>query len=351
MRGEIMKNIIKVCSIALILTVAFFTNPGTVSAKGKLTMYCSVEIDVCEMLVQAYEKETGTKVAMTRKSSGETFAQIKAESSNPKGDVWFGGTGDPHLTAAQEGLTAEYKSKHFNDLLPAAQNQAKNANYKSVGIYVGALGFGFNKNLLKEKGLPEPKSWMDLTNPIYKGEVQMANPNASGTAYTTLATILQIFGEDKGWEYMKKLHMNINQYTKSGSAPIKATGRSENAIAICFQHDGVKQTKKGLPVVTVSPSEGTGYEVGSMSLIAGGRNDKEAKIFYDWALSPAIQTLIFTSGKSLQVPANTKASADPDAPDLSTINLIDYNFKVYGDKTKRAALLSKWDNDVSSIPR
>ena len=88
-----------------------------------------------------------------------------------------------------------------------------------------------------------------------------------------------------------------------------------------------------------------------MSLIAGGRNDKEAKIFYDWALSPAIQTLIFTSGKSLQVPANTKASADPDAPDLSTINLIDYNFKVYGDKTKRAALLSKWDNDVSSIPR
>ena len=113
----------------------------------------------------------------------------------------------------------------------------------------------------------------------------------------------------------------------------------------------MKQTKKGLPVVTVSPSEGTGYEVGSMSLIAGGRNDKEAKIFYDWALSPAIQTLIFTSGKSLQVPANTKASADPDAPDLSTINLIDYNFKVYGDKKKRAALLSKWDNDVSSIPR
>ena len=52
------------------------------------------------MLEQAYEKATGTKVAMTRASSGETFAKIKAESSNPKGDVWFGGTGDPHLTAA-----------------------------------------------------------------------------------------------------------------------------------------------------------------------------------------------------------------------------------------------------------
>ena len=255
------------------------------------------------------------------------------------------------LTAAQENLTEKYKSVHFNDLLPAAQNQAKNADFKSVGIYVGALGFGYNKDLLAKKGLPAPKSWMDLTKPIYKGEIQVANPNSSGTAYTTLATILQIFGEDKGWDYMKKLHANINTYTKSGSAPIKATGRGENLIGICFQHDGVKQTKKGLPVVTVSPAEGTGYEVGSMSIIAGARNMKEAKKFYDWALSPAIQTMVFTSGKSLQVPSNTKAKADPDAPDLSTINLIDYNFKVYGDKSTRASLLSKWDNDVSVIPR
>ena len=345
-----MKNIIKVASMALALSLTLFGITNKASA-AKLTMYCSVEIDVCEMLEQAYEKETGTKVAMTRASSGETFAKIKAEASNPKGDVWFGGTGDPHLTAAQENLTEKYKSVHFNDLLPAAQNQAKNADFKSVGIYVGALGFGYNKDLLAKKGLPAPKSWMDLTKPIYKGEIQVANPNSSGTAYTTLATILQIFGEDKGWDYMKKLHANINTYTKSGSAPIKATGRGENLIGICFQHDGVKQTKKGLPVVTVSPAEGTGYEVGSMSIIAGARNMNEAKKFYDWALSPAIQTLVFTSGKSLQVPSNTKAKADPDAPDLSTINLIDYNFKVYGDKSTRASLLSKWDNDVSVIPR
>ena len=317
----------------------------------RLTLYCSPQIEWCELMVNEFEKRTGIRVKMTRKSSGETLAQIKAEKSNPKGDVWFGGTGDPHLTAAQENLTEEYKSTHFGDLLPAAQMQAKNANYKSVGIYVGALGFGYNKDLLAKKGLPAPKSWMDLTKPIYKGEIQVANPNSSGTAYTTLATILQIFGEDKGWDYMKKLHLNINTYTKSGSAPIKATGRGENLIGICFQHDGVKQTKKGLPVVTVSPAEGTGYEVGSMSIIAGARNMKEAKKFYDWALSPEIQTMVFTSGKSLQVPTNTKAQADPDAPDLSTINLIDYNFKVYGDKSTRAKLLSKWDNDVSVIPR
>ena len=104
-----MKNIMKLASITLVLLFTLFGLTNKASA-AKLTLYCSVEIDVCEMLEQAYEKETGTKVAMTRASSGETFAKIKAESSNPKGDVWFGGTGDPHLTAAQENLTAEYKS-------------------------------------------------------------------------------------------------------------------------------------------------------------------------------------------------------------------------------------------------
>ena len=218
-------------------------------------------------------------------------------------------------------------------------------------IYVGALGYGYNADLIASKGLPVPTSWADLTNPVYKGEIQMANPNSSGTAYTTLATILQIFGEEEGWEYMKKLHLNISQYTKSGSAPIKAAGRGENTIGICFQHDGVKQAVKGLPITVVSPSEGTGYEVGSMSIIEGARNPEEAKQFFDWALSAEIQTLVFTSGTALQVPANKNAQADPNAPDVSTIKLIDYDFATYGNKDKRAELLSKWDNEVSVIPR
>ena len=56
-----MKNIIKVTSIALFLSFALFGLTNKASA-AKLTLYCSVEIDVCEMLEQAYEKETGTKL-------------------------------------------------------------------------------------------------------------------------------------------------------------------------------------------------------------------------------------------------------------------------------------------------
>ena len=55
-------------------------------------------------------ESTGVKVSMTRKSSGEFYAQLKAEAANPRGDIWWGGTGDPHLQAAEEGPTENVKS-------------------------------------------------------------------------------------------------------------------------------------------------------------------------------------------------------------------------------------------------
>ena len=214
---------------------------------------------------------------MTRKSSGETYAQIAAEKDNPKGDVWWGGTGDPHLQAAEEGLTEAYTSPLQGELQDWAVKQHEAADGRTVGIYAGALGFGYNKELLAQKGLPEPKCWADLIKPEFKGEIQMANPNSSGTAYTALATFVQMMGEDKAFDYLKQLHANINQYTKSGSAPIKAAAQGETTVGIVFQHDAVTMAVSGAPIEVVSPCEGTGYEIGSMSIIKGARNPEMAQ--------------------------------------------------------------------------
>src|SRR5210317_369227 len=247
------------------------------SQAESLTLYCSAQEDWCQLMARSFEDATGIDVDMTRKSSGETFAQIRAEASNPKGDVWWGGTGDPHLQAAEEGLTMEYNSPMRSELHDWAISQAESAGNKTIGIYSGALGYGYNTELLAANNLPEPACWKDLLKPEYKGHVQMANTNSSGTAYTTLASMVPIFGEDDGFEYMKGLHANVNQYTKSGSAPIRAAGRGENTIGIVLMHDAVKQAVSGFPVKVVAPCEGTGYEIGSMSIVDGARNMDEAK--------------------------------------------------------------------------
>lgn len=112
-------------NVALVALVAAVGNGGAAQAADKMTLYCSPQIEWCQLIVSEFSKATGIEVAMTRKSSGETFAQIKAEARNPKGDVWFGGTGDPHLQAAEEGLSLEYKSSLMGDLHPWAVQQAK----------------------------------------------------------------------------------------------------------------------------------------------------------------------------------------------------------------------------------
>ncbi|MCF6320537.1 MAG: ABC transporter substrate-binding protein [Rhizobiaceae bacterium] len=322
----------------------------TFASAQKLTLYCSAQEDWCQLMAKGFEAETGIKVNMTRKSSGETFAQIKSEEANPKGDVWWGGTGDPHLQAAEEDLSQPYDSPMQGELNDWALMPAKSTGNKTIGIYSGALGYGYNEDLLKKANLPVPACWKDLLKPEYKGHVQMANPNSSGTAYTTLATIVQLFGEDEGFEFMKKLHVNINQYTKSGSAPIKAAGRGENTIGIVFMHDAVKQAVSGFPIKVVAPCEGTGYEIGSMSIIKGARNLDEAKKFYDWALTADVQSRALEV-KAFQVMSNKGAKSSPSAPDLASIKLIDYDFKKYGSSDERKRLLKKWDEEVSVLPQ
>ena len=334
------------------IAAAAFIGLGAISAQagGKLTYYCSAQADWCNLMASMFEKETGIKVSMTRKSTGETLAQLKAEARNPKGDIWWGGTGDPHLQAAEEGLTVPYISPMRKELHPWALEQAKAAHDKTIGIYLGALGVGFNTELLAAAKLPEPKCWKDLIKPVYKGYIQMANPNSSGTAYTTLATIVQLFGEERGFEFMKALHKNINHYTKSGSAPIKAAARGENTIGIVFMGDSVKQGVNGFPIKTFAPCEGTGYEIGSMSIIKGARNLENAKKFYDFALRADVQTESLKV-KAYQLMSNKAAIASDKAPKPSEINLISYDFKLYGSKAERKRLLKKWDDEVKSLPR
>ena len=338
-------------SVRLSGALAGFLAAGTVAAVAdNLTLYCAADEAWCQQVARGFEEATGITVDMTRKSSGEIYAQVRAEASNPKGDVWWAGTGDPHLQAAEEGLTEEYVSPNATQLRDWALKQAEASGNRTVGVYSGALGFGYNKDLLAKNGLPEPKCWADLIKPEYKGQIQVANPNSSGTAYTLLATLVQLMGEDKGFEYLKALHANVNQYTKSGSAPIKAAGLGETTVGIVFMHDAVAQAAAGFPIVPVAPCEGTGYEIGSMSIIKGARNEEEAKKFYDWALTAEMQSKA-KDVKSFQIPSNKDATPSPLSPDLSTIKLIEYDFKKYGSSDERKRLLQKWDTEVSSLPQ
>ncbi|MBS1302956.1 ABC transporter substrate-binding protein [Loktanella sp. SALINAS62] len=332
--------------LALLGTVA--ATAGTAAAAQDLNLICSADVVICERLVSEFEADHDIDVNMVRLSSGEAYAKIRAEGRNPQTDLWWGGTGDPHLQAASDGLTAEYQSPMMEQLQPWAISQAETSGYRTVGVYSGALGWGYNTEIFEERGLTPPACWADLLNEELAGEIQLADPNSSGTAYTALATLVQLMGEDEAFAFMRELDANVSQYTKSGSAPVKAAARGEAGLGIVFMHDAVAQAEEGFPIAVVAPCEGTGYEIGSMSMIEGAQNPDEAKAFYDWVLTAEVQSIMPEAG-SFQIPSNINAEAPEAAPDISTINLIDYDFAEYGSADRRTALLSRWVDEVGGV--
>jgi len=318
---------------------------GTVVVADELSVVCSAEQDWCDLMASAFEEENpDTNVLMVRKSTGETLAQIRAEAGNPKIDIWWGGTGDPHLIAAEEGLT-QTSGVNTDELLGWARNMSDISGGRTIGIYAGALGIAYNSEILAEKNIAPPACWADLSDARFAGEIQVANPNSSGTAYTELATFVQLFGEDEAFVRLAAIGENVNSYTKSGSAPSKAAARGETGVSIGFMHDMVKLAASGFPLEIVAPCEGTGYEVGAVSIIEGAKNYDEARKWVEFSIRADVQSRA-QEVQAFQVPSNSNAQVAPESPDLASIKLIDYDFATYGSSATRARLLERWDAEV-----
>ena len=320
------------------------------AAAQEVTVLCNFELDWCEALKATYERTTSQKAVFIRRTDGESLAQIRAERSNPRADVYHAAESASAKQLASEGLLEAYKSPHVAELHDWAQRIAEENKYFQTPIYTGVLGFGYNTELLAKKKLPEPKCWKDLANPAYKDEIQMANPGSSGTAFNTVSTILQLMGEDAGFKFLAAMNKNVNQYTRSGSAGIRAAGKGETTIGITFLHDSVAQTVQGYPVKTVAPCEGTGYEIISSAIIKGGPNPEGARKWMDFVLSPAGQNVAITVNK-FQIPSNKNAQTHPMAPKASEVKLIKIDLDKYGSKEGREHLLSRWENEVFKAPK
>ena len=209
----------------------------------------------------------------------------------------------------------------------------------------------FNTELLAKKNVKPPACWADLLKPDFKGEIQMANPNSSGTAYVAIATLVQLMGEDKAFDYLKKLHRNVTQYTRSGQAQARSVAKGEVAIGVSFifGFDNERLTHK-FPVYSAAPCEGTSYEIGGIALVKGSRNRDAAKRYYDWLMSREGQE-IGGRADSLQVPANKNAKLDPRIPRLDNVRLIKYDFEKYGKAAERKRLVDRWIREVEALPR
>ena len=332
-----MKRFISVLFVLLIAA-------GMVMAQNSISAYTTLEEPLAKALFELYTKETGIRVNFVRLSGGEAVARMEAEKANPQASIWVGGVGLDHITGKSRDLTTPYLSR-FAANTPA---EFRDSQYYWIGLYVGPLTFVTNLDRAKALNLTPPTSWADLLKPEYKGYIRAPNPNTSGTAYNLITTMNTLNGKDenKAFDYLKKLDANIDQYTRSGAAPGQSVATGEIPIAIGYAHDQVKLKAGGANTVITAPSEGTGFELASMSLIKGGKQPIQARQLYDWIISSPNSQKLFTDYYVVLVQKG--ALKHPMALSLDQIKTITQDLVWEGDAANRKRLLDRWTAEIES---
>lgn len=309
----------------------------------ELNVLCTPQEEWCQGMKQEFEALYGITVNYVRMSSGESLARIEAEKDNPTFDIWWGGPIDSFIAAKEKGLLEAYDSPNYGNIRDP--KLMKDVDNQWVGVYVGSLGFATNTNWLEANpGVEAPTSWDDLLKPEFKDQILVAHPSTSGTSYTAIATVLQIRGEEEGWEYIRKYADQVAQFTKSGAAPAKFVGQGEAAVAIVFSHDTVNEIENNqMPLVLTFAEEGTGYEIGGMGIIKGAKHLQAAKLWFDWAISPEGQSL---GPKYNAYQAPTVNGVELSHPELLEVNLIDYDFIWAG--THKTEFVDKFTNEIQN---
>ncbi|MBB5226992.1 extracellular solute-binding protein [Treponema ruminis] len=305
----------------------------------ELRVYSIIHDEETEALTKLFTDKTGIPVSYLRATTGELVNRVITEKNDPQADILLGGASSYHIQADKEGALESYTS-------PLAKNlpsYAVASDNTWTGFCVLTLGIGVNTKRFAEKfpNIPLPKTWEDLLNPAFKGEIILNNPSASSTGYIFVQNQLQRLGEEKGWEYLLALTKNVGQFPDSGSAPAKLLGTGEYALGVSYLHALAKYNAQGFNVQPIAPPQSAG-DVDCVSIMKNSKNLSAAKKFVDFMLSIEAQELM--SEFTFTAPVNPEAKAIKGSISVSDIDLIDYD--VQKAASEKAKVLYTWAKDV-----
>ena len=287
-----------------------------------------------EAAFDAFTEKTGIKVEYVEISTGKALAQLQAENGNTTADIWFGGGVDSYISATDLGYLEQYVSPEAEAINPAYSD----ADGYWTGLALVPAGFLVNNDVLAEKNLEAPKTWEDLADPKYKGEIIMASPAISGTQYAILNGTIQAYGEEKGWEVWKGINENVDFYAQGGGEPGPKCAAGEFGIAVLAMTGGTVAMEAEYPVTAVYPEDMIPWTPAPIAIFKNSQNKDAAKVFVDYFLSKEGQEAL------READARIMARGDVAIPEaigtVDTEKLIDQDVLLFG--SQREALLEKW---------
>lgn len=262
-----MKSQLIAVTAAALLSAAL---AGSATAED-ISAYMGTSPENNAKIVQFIKDKTGITVNQTFQSFGEIEARVKAEAPNFNADMIIGCGSSTGFMAKKNGWSIPYASPAWKGV-PDVFMDPQGAWYNIANFSFVLVG---NKDRLAKAGHAMPKSWKELLDPKWKGEIVMPSPLSSGTANMMRFSFLALYGDAEGWKYIEALDKNVHHYTRSGNAPTDLVGRGEFMLGLTSDENVKKRLDDGYPLLWTIPAEGTGYD-GTFALILKGTKKLDA---------------------------------------------------------------------------
>ncbi len=337
----------RITAVALAATVASLSllssSSGAAAQHPTLVVYSAQGYD--SAAVTAFNKTNpGFKVTLNDNSTGPLLQQIQAEGNNPKwGVLWVdGATAFAQLDS--EGMLLRHWTPKVSFNKVGLANVPKDRSYIPTGLTAtGALVYDSSQITAAQL----PKTWADLLQPQYKGELGMNDPAQSGPTYPLIAGLMNYLGDypvtnnlaksvTAGEDYLSALKANGLVVNATNGPTLAAIEAHQIKMAIIQSSAGYGTeltTYPNMRVAYLSPVTALPGVIG-IDAKAPKAVQAEAKKFVSWVMSPAGQHVMKTGdpqGDSLFWPVLTNDQpSNALLPAINTIPVQTVNPMVWG---------------------
>jgi len=236
-----------------------------------------------------YKKTYGKDVDITFVRPGGwpvCVDKVRVWNGKPDADIFLGAGAPAHEVLMKEKLLIPYKPKDWGQI-PAEWHgmKVKDKDFYWTCFAPWIVTNLYNEKVLQKLRLPPPKTWNDLLNPIYRGNIVHTLPYASGTMHETVEILLQAFGEKEAWKYLRLLAAQLSRFSTGSTDTTQLVARGEIPIGVAQpQMNAMAARKDGYPVRDLLP-EKTILVPEAVALLKGAPNEAVGKIFLDWLFS------------------------------------------------------------------
>jgi iron(III) transport system substrate-binding protein len=300
-------------------------------------VYSAANPDEARKWVDRFKKDNpDIELNFIRGSTGTLTARILAEKNNPQADVIWRLANTSLIRFSELGMLQPYKPNGYDRIDARFRNKADPPAWVGHMAYESAICF--NTIEAAKYNIPAPKTWIELTHPVYRGHITMPNPGSSGVGFLNVSAWLQVFGEDKGWKFMDALHDNIKFYVHSGTKPCSLASSGEIVAGLSAGYHAASMKEKGAPIEIIRPSEGLGWDLEGSAILKSTKELAAAQKFMDWVISDNAMKLYNEAHPIIGVPvlAQPVKHFPPDIMDKIIPN--DFEWAA----SNRDEILAKW---------